>query len=128
MNDKLDLDKIIANSKQTKIEETINLIRNLYKLNKIKNLKLDEEVTFSNEFVDSVCHILFLLDYQPEVFPNFDGNIQLEYEKDSRYLEIEITPSMKVNIFKIDDEEYENDEYNDLNINNLNNTINNFMR
>lgn len=83
------------------------LLKNIEKLDLIQELKLgdDESITFSNDFVKKIKEICQELEYQPEIFPNFRGNIQLEYEEENgKYLEIEITPNMKMNIFKIDED------------------------
>lgn len=101
---------------------SVELTRNLDKLNVIENLKLgdDESITFSNCFVLEISKLLYSLKYQPDIFPNFRGNIQLEYEEDNgKYLEIEITPTMKMNIFKIDEfgNEKENDDFFDVDLN-----------
>ena len=123
----LDKDLISFNMYENKNQGdslSLKLTKNLTKLKMIQNLHLgeDKSITFSEEFVNSISNLLISLTYQPKVFPNFRGNIQLEYEEDNgKYLEIEITPDMKMNIFKIDDEgnEYENDIFIDANINEI---------
>ncbi len=110
---------------------SVELTRNLNKLNMIENLKLGEEklITFSNAFITKIASLLYDLDFQPEVFPNFLGNIQLEYEEDNgKYLEIEITPDMKMNIFKIDEDgtEHENEIYFDVDLEEINKEVNAF--
>lgn len=109
----------------------LKLTRNLSKLTYISELVLgkDESITFSDSFTRKVGEILNRINYQPEVFPNFRGNIQLEYEEDNgKYLEIEITPSMKMNIFKIDEDgtEHENEYFVDVNLNKINQEVNAF--
>lgn len=110
---------------------SVELTRNLNKLNMIENLKLGEDklITFSNAFITEITRLLYELDFQPEVFPNFLGNIQLEYEEDNgKYLEIEITPDMKMNIFKIDEDgtEHENEIYSDVDLEEINKEVNAF--
>lgn len=107
-----------------------DLIRNLSKLKTIQNIRLgdDESVTFSEDFIDKLFNLVLSIKHQPEIFPNARGNIQLEYEDNIKYLEIEITPDMKMNIFKIDADgnEYENDDFLDINIEVIIKEINEF--
>lgn len=109
----------------------LELTRNLNKLKMIENLKLGEDgsITFSTEFMSDIASLLYPIEKQPEVFPNFRGNIQLEYEEDNgKYLEIEITPDMKMNIFKIDEDgnEYENDDYFKVDLDEIQKEVNAF--
>lgn len=85
------------------------LLKNIEKLDLIQELKLgeDENITFSNDFIQKIKKICQELEYQPEIFPNYHGNIQLEYEENEKYLEFEIMPSMKMSVFKIDRDETE---------------------
>lgn len=87
------------------INLNIEITRNLDKLNQISNLSLEGSqgvVTFSNDFIKSIANILMDLKHQPEIFPTFSGNVQLEYEDSEKYLEIEINPELKMSLFKID--------------------------
>ena len=118
----------------TEVEEfsmSIPLTRNLNKLEQITSLKLkdDGSITFSSDFTKMISEILISLKYQPEIFPNFRGNIQLEYEEDNgKYLEIEITPDMKMNLFKIDEcgNEFESDDFYDIDMEKIKNEVNIF--
>lgn len=99
---------------------SIELTRNLNKLNSFNNLNLGEGIVFPQSFTNKIAAILCKLDKQPEVFPNFLGNIQLEFKDESnssKYLEIEITPEMKMNIFKIDGDGNESEDENYVNFN-----------
>ena len=109
----------------------LKLTRNLNKLTLISSLVFgeDERFTFSDDFIKKVGNMLNSISNQPEIFPNFRGNIQLEYEEENgKYLEIEITPKMKMNIFKIDEfgNEYENNNFFDIDIEVINNEVNSF--
>lgn len=109
----------------------LKLTRNLNKLTYISHLTLgdDANITFSNDFVKKVGEILKCIRHQPEIFPNLKGNIQLEYEEESgKYLEIEITPDMKMNIFKIDEDgrESENEDFLDVHLDEINKEVNAF--
>lgn len=109
----------------------LKLTRNLNKLTYISNLTLgdDGSIAFSSDFIKKVGEILNSINNQPEIFPNFRGNIQLEYEeKNGKYLEIEITPDMKMNIFKIDEDgnEYENEDFFDISLDEINKEVNAF--
>lgn len=106
----------------------LKLTRNLSKLTYISSLKLgdDESIIFSTDFIKKVGEILNNISNQPEIFPNFRGNIQLEYEQENgKYLEIEITPNMKMNIFKIDEDgtEHENEDFFDINLDEINKEV-----
>lgn len=109
----------------------LKLTRNLNKLTYISSLALgeDESITFSDDFIKKIGNILNSISNQPEIFPNFRGNIQLEYEEENgKYLEIEITPNMKMNIFKIDEDgtEHENEDFFDISIDEINKEVNAF--
>ena len=108
----------------------ILLTRNLNKLTMISKLTLNEDsISFTEKFTKDIGNLLYVLKFQPEIFPNYRGNIQLEYEeKNGKYLEIEITPDMKMKIFKIDADgnEYENEDYFDIDIAVINNEVNSF--
>lgn len=85
----------------------VTLSENLSKLNMIYNLSLKDDnlISISQELITTVTNVLYNLEHQPEIFPTFLGNIQLEYEaKNKKYLEIEITPNGNMKIFKISDE------------------------
>lgn len=106
----------------------LELERNLSRLTYITSLKLgdDESIIFSSAFTKKVGEILNNISKQPKIFPNFRGNIQLEYEQENgKYLEIEITPNMKMNIFKIDENgvEHENEEFFDINLDEINKEV-----
>ena len=90
---------------------SVPLTRNLDKLRKISKLELKEDnsISFSKNFVQQVANILGRLKYQPEIFPTFTGNIQLEYETDNQYLEIEVTPTNLMKIFSIKSNGEENE-------------------
>lgn len=90
---------------------SVPLTRNLDKLRKISKLELKEDnsISFSKDFVQQVANILGRLKYQPEIFPTFTGNIQLEYETDNQYLEIEVTPTNLMKIFSIKSNGEENE-------------------
>lgn len=118
----------------TKVEDVYNmsteLTRNLNKLNKIKELELlshGNQISFSSEFIDSISKILLNLNKQPEVFPNYSGNIQLEFtdKHDKKYLEIEINPNNQMIVFKIDKDgnEFEDEDYELVNLNRINEEI-----
>lgn len=101
-------------------KDVINLnteiTRNFDKLNQISNLSLEGskgKVTFSNNFIKSISNILLDLKHQPEIFPTFSGDVQLEYENDEKYLEIEINSELKMNVYKKDKYGY---EYETINI------------
>lgn len=83
---------------------------NIAKLHAFK--KLDSTVaSFGTDFLASIECILKELPYQPEIFPTYQGTVQLEYEKTSgKYLEIEITPENAMSIFKISDTGEETEE------------------
>lgn len=100
------------------------LLKNIEKLALIQELKLgdDENITFSNDFIHKIKKICQDLEYQPEIFPNYHGNIQLEYEENEKYLEFEIMPTMKMNIFKIDEDGTEHEN------NNIDCTIENIIQ
>lgn len=110
---------------------SLNLTRNLSKLKMIQDLQLGEDgsITFSEDFIGKISDLLFSINCQPKIFPNFRGNIQFEYEEDNgKYLEIEITPDMKMNIFKIDAEgnEFENDDFFDVDLDVITREVNDF--
>ena len=90
---------------------SVPLTRNLDKLRKISKLELKEDnsISFSKYFIQQVANILSRLKYQPEIFPTFTGNIQLEYETDNQYLEIEVTPTNLMKIFSIKSNGEENE-------------------
>lgn len=90
---------------------SVPLTRNLDKLRKISKLELKEDnsISFSKYFIQQVANILGRLKYQPEIFPTFTGNIQLEYETDNQYLEIEVTPTNLMKIFSIKSNGEENE-------------------
>ena len=125
---------VVSVEKNITYNISVDYARNLKKLKELTELSLyssDEEIRFSSEFIKKISSILYSLKRQPEVFPNFLGNIQLEFidnKNEEKYLEIEITPDLKMNIFKIDEygQEYENDEYIDLDIDIINEEILNF--
>lgn len=83
---------------------------NIAKLHAFK--KLDSTVAFfAAQFLASIECILKELPFQPEIFPTYQGTVQLEYEKESgKYLEIEITPENAMSIFKISDTGEETEE------------------
>lgn len=90
-------------------DEVVNtkLCLNLKKLEKFYEIK---EFNYSKKFLNKIADILKKLSFQPELFPTMSGNIQLEYENNGKYLEIEITPQKCMNIYeKLQKEESETD-------------------
>lgn len=107
---------------EIKNEYEKNLIMNLSKLEMCGLLEdgwyMEGSLSIDKDVLDFVRNVLPSFSIQPEVFPNPNGTIQLEWEKyydrgkeDSFYLEIEITPNNLLHIYQIiHDEEKEWDE------------------
>lgn len=99
-----------------------NLIMNLSKLEMCGLLEdgwyMEGSQRIDKNVINFAKSIISSFRIQPEVFPNPNGTIQLEWEKyydrgkeDSFYLEIEITPNNLLHIYQIiHDEEKEWDE------------------
>lgn len=123
-----------------KIEELISSNasdKSLEKLYSLKNYKMGDngEVTFSDKFINDLSHIYKEITtntpYTPEIFPNCEGNVQFEFElPNGAYLEIEITPNLTMNIFKIDKDghEWEDGKFIDVDVNKINEEIINFHK
>lgn len=109
-------------TKEIKNDYEKNLIMNLSKLEMCGLLEdgwyMEGSLSIDKDVLDFVRNVLPSFSIQPEVFPNPNGTIQLEWEKyydrgkeDSFYLEIEITPNNLLHIYQIiHDEEKEWDE------------------
>lgn len=107
---------------EIKNEYEKNLIMNLSKLEMCGLLEdgwyMEGSLSVDKDVLNFVRDVLPSFPIQPEVFPNPNGTIQLEWEKyydrgkeDSFYLEIEITPNNLLHIYQIiHDEEKEWDE------------------
>ena len=96
-----------------------NLMMNLSKLEMCGLLEdgwyMEGSLSIDKDVLDFVRNVLSSFSIQPEVFPNPNGTIQLEWERyydykedESFYLEIEITPNNLLQIYQIiHDEEKE---------------------
>lgn len=108
--------------KEIKNDYEKNLILNLSKLEMCRLLEdgwyMEEGLSIDIDVVKFVHDILPSFQIQPEIFPNPNGTIQLEWEKyydrdkeNNFYLEIEIAPNNLLHIYQIiHDEEKEWDE------------------
>ena len=113
---------ILEYTKEIKNDYEKNLIMNLSKLEMCGILEdgwyMEGSLSIDKDVLNFVRDVLPSFPIQPEVFPNPNGTIQLEWEKyydrgkeDSFYLEIEITPNNLLHIYQIiHDEEKEWDE------------------
>lgn len=95
------------------VEITNEIIENLNKLLKISNLpnnwNENGATAFDSAFINTIRDIIVSgLIKQPEIFPTACGSIQFEYDTDNdRYLEIEIFPNGKSQVFVMDADENE---------------------
>lgn len=108
--------------KEVKNEYEKNLIMNLTKLELCGLLEddwyMEGSLHIDRNVINFVKNVISSFQIQPEVFPNPNGTIQLEWERyydykedESFYLEIEITPNNLLHIYQIiHDEEKEWDE------------------
>ena len=86
------------------------LLSNIRRVNLFSSVIYDDGIGFSDKLIYEVDKILVnLQSKQPRVFTNGYGEIQLEYEKGIKYLEIAVCPDFSMNIFRIDENgnEYE---------------------
>lgn len=109
-------------TKEIKSDYEKNLMMNLSKLEMCGLLEdgwyMEGSLSIDKDVLDFVRNVLPSFSIQPEVFPNPNGTIQLEWERyydykedESFYLEIEITPNNLLQIYQIiHDEEKEWDE------------------
>lgn len=109
-------------TKEIKNDYEKNLMMNLSKIEACGLLEdgwyMEGSQRIDKNVINFAKNIISSFRIQPEVFPNPNGTIQLEWEKyydrgkeDSFYLEIEITPNNLLHIYQIiHDEEKEWDE------------------
>lgn len=104
----------------TEPEESLNVIEEL----------VDEytgEIMFTKEHVDIVRNIVRSLDIEPFVSPTNTGAIQIEWEKDNRYLEFEIFENRAELYAEIGHETYE-EIYEDIIPEEINDIVNRIMK
>lgn len=111
----------------------MTLQENLQKLQIISSLKDnwngEGASAFDVELIKKVGSILPVLAKQPEIFPTSVGSIQLEYDgSNDSYLEMEISNSKTIEVFRIDREGGEENFNIENNIKSLNDLINSFYR
>ena len=72
------------------------------------SLKIDESI------INNVKRLLSTFSKQPEIFPLVDGGIQIEWEDENKYLEIQVLLGNQIKIFRQwnDNEEEWRGEYN----------------
>lgn len=109
-------------TKEIKSDYEKNLMMNLSKIEACGLLEdgwyMEGSQRIDKNVINFAKNVISSFQIQPEVFPNPNGTIQLEWEKyydrgkeDSFYLEIEITPNNLLHIYQIiHDEEKEWDE------------------
>ena len=109
-------------TKEIKSDYEKNLMMNLSKIEACGLLEdgwyLEGSQRIDKNVINFAKNVISSFRIQPEIFPNPNGTIQLEWEKyydrgkeDSFYLEIEITPNNLLHIYQIiHDEEKEWDE------------------
>ena len=109
------------------------LKENLDKLNTIADFKDDwngyRAIHFSSELINKAKNIILNLDEQPDLFPTAQPSIQLEYERNDNYLEINIFED-KISIMQILQEDYDNARFWDLScddIEQINKIVNQFL-
>lgn len=82
----------------------MTLEENLKKLNQIAKLEDNWNENgankFSKELINKVDNMLHLLKCQPEIFPTANDSIQLEWENEDEYYEVNVFEN-KVHIFQI---------------------------
>lgn len=82
-------------------------VSNLRKLSDIEALKdnwnENGAIAIPKELINKVRHLIFELNIQPEIFPLTDGQIQFEYEKGEKYMEINLKCRGKNSVTIIDE-------------------------
>ena len=98
------------------ISYTASMHRNLAKLEHFASLKENWNgygaKPFSRKLLDTAEGIIRGLSRQPEIFPTADDSIQMEYEKvDGGYLEIQLTDSDLYDVFLMECEDSEGENF-----------------
>lgn len=114
-----DMNKIVISDTCTRKDNsfviTDKLMRNLERLNDIARLESNWDgygaVSFSDELVAEVRHIILNLREQPEIFPTGRESIQLEYHlPDESYLEFEVFKG-HIAVMQVEQTDYDNAQF-----------------
>lgn len=82
-----------------KLENNLVLLDELSRLN--GNWNGYGAGVFNENLINFCKNILIMLQFQPEVFPTGRNSIQFEFEKDGRYLELEIFSEDNISVLFI---------------------------
>mgnify|MGYP000165745563 CR=1 FL=1 len=108
-----------SNNKTSDGVESVHLndekVQGLKKIGIIEGLEDDWNgngaTSFSKHLIEKVKQIILNLNRQPEIFPTACDSIQLEYETDKKYLELEVDESDRCKIFSVDENGKEDTRY-----------------
>lgn len=92
---------IMSDKVSQELKENLEILNSFLQLENNRNG--EGAKNFSYGFIEFVSNIVSDLNVQPDIFPLENGNIVLEFGNvRSKYLEFEIFPNKKVNLYKKD--------------------------